>query len=101
MPPARLALASGPLVIGHIGIRFRRSLSFIGPSINVAARILKLAPPDGIVATDPVFQHARRTDPDLAAAFTPMVVDESLKGVDADTVWVHLAGPGEIIDCKG
>ena len=93
LPQARFALDTGPLIIGYIGSRGRRSLSFIGPSINTAARILKLAPPDGIVATDTVLRHARRTDPDLAAQFTPLPEKQPLKGF-AEPVTVHVATGG-------
>jgi len=80
LPQARFALDAGPLVVGYIGSRERRSLSFIGPSVNAAARILKLAPPGGIAATGHVVRHAERTDPDLAARFQALPEPQSLKG---------------------
>lgn len=63
---------TGPIVIGIVGTRFRRTVSLVGPSIHVAARILKLAPPGGICATEAIVEQARRTDPDLAARFAPL-----------------------------
>jgi len=81
LPEARIALDSGPLVIGLVGTPVRRSLSFVGPSINIAARILKLAPPGGIIATESIVRHARTTDPDLAARFRPFSKRPRLKGV--------------------
>lgn len=90
LPEARFALDSGPLVVGYVGARERRSLAFIGPSVNAAARILKLAPPDGIVASDVVVSHAQLTDPDLAALFQPLPEKQHLKGFNAP-VTVHLA----------
>jgi class 3 adenylate cyclase/rhodanese-related sulfurtransferase len=80
LPQARFAVDAGPLVVGYIGSRERRSLSFIGPSVNAAARILKLAPPGGIAATAHVVRHAERTDPDLAARFQALPEPQSLKG---------------------
>lgn len=80
LPRARFALDTGPLVVGYIGSRERRSLSFIGPSVNAAARILKLAPPGGIAATERIVRHAERTDPDLAARFRALPEPQSLKG---------------------
>lgn len=80
LPMARIALDSGPLVIGHVGTRDRRGLSFIGASVNTAARILKLAPPNGIIATDVVVEHARHSDPDLAASFARLPDPQTLKG---------------------
>jgi class 3 adenylate cyclase/rhodanese-related sulfurtransferase len=80
LPQARFGLDAGPLVVGYIGSRERRSLSFIGPSVNAAARILKLAPPEGIVATGHIVAQAQRTDPDLAARFVALPEKQSLKG---------------------
>lgn len=90
LPQARIALDGGALVVGYVGTRERRGLSFIGPSINTAARILKLAPPGGIVATEAVIRHAERTDPDLAARFQALPERQLLKGFDAP-VTVFLA----------
>lgn len=83
LPRERIALAAGPLMVGYVGAQERRSLTFIGPSINTAARILKLAPPDGIVATQVIVEHARRSDPDLAARFEELPERQHLKGFDA------------------
>lgn len=91
LPTARFALDVGPLVVGHVGSVERRSLAFIGPSVNMAARILKLAPPEGIVATQAVIAHAERTDPDLARRFVELPEKQSLKGIEAP-VTVFLAG---------
>ncbi len=91
LPQARFALAAGPLVVGHVGSTERRLLAFIGPSINTAARILKLAPPEGIVATETVVVQAGRTNPDLARRFAALPLRQQLKGIDAP-VTVYLAG---------
>lgn len=91
LPQARFALDGGPLVVGYIGSRDRRSLSFIGPSVNAAARILKLAPPGGIIITEHVLRNAERTDPDLAARFTALPEKQHLKGWP-EPVAVFVAG---------
>ena len=98
LPQVRIALDSGPLVVGYVGTRDRRGLSFIGPSINTAARILKLAPPGGIVATSTIVTHARRSDPDLASGFEELPERQHLKGLD-EPVAVFIAKPDE--HCKG
>jgi class 3 adenylate cyclase/rhodanese-related sulfurtransferase len=72
LPLPRISLDLGPVVIGIVGTRFRQTVAIIGPSVNVAARILKLAPPGGIVATEAVLAVARRADPELARDFTPL-----------------------------
>lgn len=92
LPMARIALDSGPLVIGHVGTRDRRGLSFIGASVNTAARILKLAPPNGIIATDVVVEHARHSDPDLAASFARLPEPQMLKGFSRP-VTLYVAEP--------
>lgn len=92
LPQARISLDTGPLVVGYVGTEVRRSLSFIGPSINTAARILRLATPGGIVATERVIVEGQGTNPDLAAGFAALPDKQSLKGV-ADPVavfrWQH------------
>lgn len=92
LPQARFAVDAGPLVIGRIGSHFRRSLSFIGPSINRAARILRLAPANGIIVTALVLEHAGRSDPDLHAEFSELGEGHQLKGFGDEAVRVFLAG---------
>ena len=69
LPLPRISLDQGPLVIGIIGTRFRQTVALVGPAVHRAARILKLAPPGGIVATAPIIEHTRQNDPGLASAF--------------------------------
>ena len=93
LPQVRFALDAGPLVIGHVGAAERRGLSFIGPSVNTAARILKLAPPGGIVATHRIVSEAWYTDPDLAARFVALPEQQLLKGWQ-ESVSVYVAADG-------
>jgi class 3 adenylate cyclase/rhodanese-related sulfurtransferase len=72
LPLPRISLDLGPVVIGIVGTRFRQTVAIVGPSVNVAARILKLAPPGGIVATEAVVAVARRADPEFARDFAPL-----------------------------
>lgn len=92
LPLSRIAVDAGPLVIGYVGTQDRSALSFIGASINRAARALKLAPPEGIIVTTPVLETARLTDPDLAAQFQELPEQQTLKGFD-EPIRVHLAMP--------
>jgi class 3 adenylate cyclase/rhodanese-related sulfurtransferase len=92
LPPARIALDSGPLVIGHVGTRDRRGLCFIGPSVNTAARILKQAPPGGIVATSGVIKRGRQSVVECAEQFSRMPNRLHLKGFDT-SVSVYLSLP--------
>ncbi len=71
LPLPRISLDVGPVVIGIVGTRFRQAVALVGASVHTAAKILKLAPPGGIVATDAVVEQARRSSPDFARAFAP------------------------------
>jgi class 3 adenylate cyclase len=59
-------------VHGLVGTRVRTTVSLAGPSLHTAARILKLAPPGGISATETVVAQARVANPRLAREFQPM-----------------------------
>lgn len=93
LPLARFALDSGPLVIGLVGTAVRQSLSFIGPSVNIAARILKLAPPECIIATSAVVDQATCTDPNLAEQFVAMWEPQHLRGVAGGPLDLFVASP--------
>jgi class 3 adenylate cyclase/rhodanese-related sulfurtransferase len=75
LPLPRVSLDVGPVVIGVVGTRFRQTISLVGPAVHRAARILKLAPPGGIVATEPIIEHARRSEPELGKRFGRMTED--------------------------
>ena len=99
LPLPRLSLDTGPIVIGVVGTRFRRTVSLVGPSLHVAARILKLAPPDGIAATETVVAQARLANPGLAREFERL--DRVPPHLEAELgplrVWIappRGAGPG-------
>ncbi len=72
LPLPRLSLDMGPVVIGIVGTRFRQTVALVGSSVHIAARILKLAPPGGIVATEAIVSHARRANPEFARQFKPL-----------------------------
>ncbi len=86
LPLPRLSLDMGPVVIGIVGTRFRQTVSLVGPSVHIAARILKLAPPGGIVATEAIVRHARRANPEFARQFAPHTgageLDPELAGLE-------------------
>jgi class 3 adenylate cyclase len=72
LPLPRVSLDAGPVVIGIVGTRFRQTVAVVGPAVHRAARILKLAPPGGIIATGPIVEHSRQSNPDLAKHFRKM-----------------------------
>jgi class 3 adenylate cyclase len=87
-PPlrARLSLDVGDIVIGVIGTAMRRSVALIGPSINLAARLLKQIPPDGIIATEAVVEKLRTEIPALAERFSLLDEKMELKGFEKQYV---------------
>jgi len=83
---ARLSLDVGEIVIGVIGTPMRRSVALIGPSINLAARLLKQIPPDGIIATEGVIEKLRAEIPALAERFSLFNEKLELKGFEKQYV---------------
>jgi class 3 adenylate cyclase len=83
---ARLSLDVGSIVIGIIGTPLRRSVALIGPSINLAARLLKQIPPGGIIATDAAVERLRREAPMLAERFELIDENLELKGFEQQVV---------------
>jgi len=83
-PPlrARLSLDVGDIVIGVIGTAMRRSVALIGPSINLAARLLKQIPPGGIIATEAVVEKLKLELPALAERFSLLDERLELKGFE-------------------
>lgn len=83
---ARLSLNVGNMVIGVIGSPLRRSVALIGPSINLASRLLKHIPPGGIIATETVVERLRQEAPALAQQFQLWDACLVLKGVEDECV---------------
>lgn len=95
LPLPRLALDAGPIVIGIVGTRFRRTVSLVGPSLHTAARILKLAPPGGITATETVVAQARVANPLLAREFARMEAVPAHLEAELGPLRVWVAPPRE------
>jgi class 3 adenylate cyclase len=83
---ARFSLNVGDVIIGVIGTALRRSVALIGPSINLAARLLKQIPPGGIIATATVVDRLRHEAPDLAHRFQLWNEHLELKGFHNELV---------------
>jgi class 3 adenylate cyclase len=86
---ARLSLDVGCIVIGVIGTPLRRSVALIGPSINLAARLLKQIPPDGVIATEAVVERLREETPALAERFALFDERLELKGFEREFVTAY------------
>jgi class 3 adenylate cyclase len=83
---ARFSLNVGDMVIGVIGTALRRSVALIGPSINLAARLLKQIPPGGIIATKTVVERLEQEAPELAKQFRLWNERLELKGFQNELV---------------
>src|SRR5262245_15237387 len=70
---------------GH-GSALRRSIALIGPSLHIAARLLKHIPPGGIIATEAVVARLRQEAPALAQQFEIWDPCLILKGVEDECV---------------
>jgi class 3 adenylate cyclase len=86
---ARFSLDVGVTVIGVVGTSLRRSVALIGPSINLAARLLKQIPPDGIIATETIVDHLRAETPALAERFALFDEKLELKGFEQTVVTAY------------
>lgn len=93
LPRARISIDEGPLVIGIVGSRFRRGVALVGPCVPRAARILKLGPPGGIVATENVIRLGRESNMDLASTFISLEEIPRLRGFEEKSVRVFLSEP--------
>jgi class 3 adenylate cyclase len=66
---ARMSLTVGDVVLGLVGTALRQAVELVGPSLSVAARLLKQVPPGGIIATGEVVEGLRTEAPALAGEF--------------------------------
>ncbi len=64
----------------------RRSVTLIGPSINLAARLLKQIPPNAIIATEAVVEKLSTEIPTLAERFSLLDEKLELKGFEKQYV---------------
>jgi class 3 adenylate cyclase len=86
---ARFSLDVGEIVIGIIGTTLRRSVALIGPSINMAARLLKHIPPDGIIATEAIVERLRVEIPAIAERFELLDQKLELKGFEQQCITAY------------
>jgi class 3 adenylate cyclase len=66
---ARFSLNVGEVTIGVIGSVLRRSVALIGPTVQLAARLLKHVAPGGIIAPQTVIERLQQEAPTLARDF--------------------------------
>jgi class 3 adenylate cyclase len=66
---ARFSLNVGEVTIGVIGSATRRSVALIGPTVHLAARLLKHVTPGGIIAPQTVIDRLQQEAPTVAQDF--------------------------------
>jgi len=83
----RIGLNSGPVVAGNIGASKRMEYTVIGNTVNIASRLEKIAPPDGI-AIGPATEALIREKGFIAESMGPI----RLKGLASDMDIFRLLG---------
>lgn len=95
---ARFSVNVGEVTVAVIGSPLRRSVALFGPTISLAARLLKHVSPGGIIAPHTAVETLRREEPELAAQFQVWEEDLLLKGFEEETVRAAVIpeGRGEV-----
>lgn len=91
---ARMSLTVGDVVVvGVAGSTMRQAVALVGPSVSVGSRLLKQAPPGGIIATGEVVEALREEAPALAAEFRLLDPVFEVPGTDGLAVATWVAEP--------
>jgi class 3 adenylate cyclase len=91
----RMSLTVGDVVVGAIGSPSAPALALVGPSVNLGARLLKVLPPGGIVASEDTVAALLVESPTLAGRFRLLDAAWEVPAADGLTVAVYaLAEPG-------
>ena len=90
---ARISLNVGEVTIGVIGSAHRRALALLGPSVHLAARLLKEVTPGGIITTQAVVERLQQEAPLLAQDFQLRGTCMAVRGFEEQCVTAyHLPG---------
>jgi class 3 adenylate cyclase len=87
--PVRISVTLGDVAIGAVGPTANRALALVGPSVNIGARLLKIGPPGGIVASAEVIAALASATPEIAAQFRLLDRAFEVPGGDGTTVAVY------------
>jgi len=90
---ARFSLNVGEVTIGVIGSAARRSVALIGPTVNLAARLLKHVAPGGIIAPQTVVERLQQDAPTLARAFRLQGTCLTVRNFEAQCVTAYSLPP--------
>ena len=92
---ARFSLNVGTVMIGVVGSPMRHSIALIGPTVHLAARLLKQVTPGGIIAPWTAIERLQREAPTLAHAFQLRGTCMTIRGFEEQCVTAyHLPGDG-------
>ena len=86
---ARFSLNVGPVTIGVVGSALRRSIALIGPTVNLAARLLKQVAPGGIIAPRAAVERLQQEAPSLAHAFQLRGTCMTIRGFEEQCVTAY------------
>jgi class 3 adenylate cyclase len=90
-----MSLTLGEVAVGTLGSPRHPALALVGPSVHLGARLLKVAPPGGTVASGEMIAALRAEAPALAERFRLLDTALVVPGADGLTVAVYaLADPG-------
>lgn len=85
----RMSLTLGEVAVGAVGPGANQALALVGPSVNLGARLLKVAPPGGITASAEVVAALESEAPVLAGRFALLHPAFEVPGADGLTVVVY------------
>lgn len=86
---ARLSLSVGEVAMGTIGSADHSALAIVGSSVNLGARLLKVPPPGGLVATEEIVGALQAEAPWLAGRFELLDPAFEVPGAGGLTVAVY------------
>jgi class 3 adenylate cyclase len=95
---ARFSVNAGEVIVAVIGSPLRRSVALLGPTVSLAARLLKHVSPGGIIAPLAAVEQLRGEAPELAVQFQRWGEELLLKGFEEARVSAAVIpdGPTEI-----
>ena len=77
----------------RIGSAHRRAVALIGPSVHLAARLLKEIEPSGLIAPQATIEKLRCEDLEIAKQFTPWGTCMIVRGFEEDCVTAYHIPP--------
>jgi class 3 adenylate cyclase len=83
---ARFSVNVGEVTVAVIGSPLRRSVALLGPTVSLAARLLKHVSPGGIIAPQAAVEQLRGEAPALAVQFQRWGEELLLKGFEEERV---------------